>query len=98
MINQEFFFNTIISFHVSEKSHGCKEKNNVLVLKVNKHSTKREIKLSVMKMFQLEVKKINVLNIRGKRKRKGKNLIIKKNWKKAYIFLKPNQNLDFLDN
>jgi len=51
-----------------------------------------------MKMFQLEVKKINVLNIRGKRKRKGKNLIIKKNWKKAYIFLKPNQNLDFLDN
>ena len=98
MMNQEFLFHIIYSFHVSEKSHGCRGANNVLVLKVRKNSTKREIKLSVFKMFKLKVKKVNVLNVKGKRKRKGKNIVIKKNWKKAYVFLHKNQNLDFLNN
>ncbi|CAL4323960.1 50S ribosomal protein L23 [Buchnera aphidicola] len=98
MINQEFLFQTIFSFHISEKSNGCKGKNNILVLKVSKNSTKREIKLSVIKMFQLKVRKVNILNVKGKKKRKGKDIIIKKNWKKAYVFLQPNQNLDFLNN
>lgn len=98
MINKNFIFKTILSLHISEKSNKSKENNNVIVLKVNKNSNKREIKISVEKMLQLKIKKINILNVKGKVKKKGRDIYIKKNWKKAYIFLKPNQNLDFLNN
>ncbi|NIG99332.1 MAG: 50S ribosomal protein L23 [Buchnera aphidicola (Periphyllus acericola)] len=96
MIKKNFLFKTINSLHISEKSNQCQEKNNVIVLKVNKNSTKKEIKIAVFKMFNLLVKKVNLVNIKGKSKKKGKNITKKKTIKKAYIFLKKNQNLDFL--
>lgn len=96
MLKKKFLFKSIQSIHVSEKSNQSKI-NNVLVLKVEKRSTKREIKLSVMNMFQLKVEKVNVLNVKGKKKNKGKNTFFKKNWKKAYVFLKSDQNLSFLN-
>ncbi|WP_343183492.1 50S ribosomal protein L23 [Buchnera aphidicola] len=98
MRNKNFLFKTINSIHISEKSNQCREKNKVIILKVNKKSTKREIKISVSRMFQVEVKKINILNVKGKLKKKGKNFTKKKTWKKAYVFFKNNQNLDFLNN
>ncbi|CAL4324031.1 50S ribosomal protein L23 [Buchnera aphidicola (Chaitophorus sp. 3695)] len=97
MLKKNFLFQTIQSIYVSEKSNQSKE-NNVLVLKVNKNATKKEIKISVINMFQLKVKKVNLLNVKGKKKNKGKNIFFKKNWKKAYVFLKSDQNLDFLNN
>ncbi|CAL4324339.1 50S ribosomal protein L23 [Buchnera aphidicola (Chaitophorus populicola)] len=96
MLKQNFLFQTIQSIHISEKSNQSKI-NNVLVLKVNKHATKKEIKMSVQNMFQLKVKKVNLLNVKGKKKNKGKNIFFKKNWKKAYVFLQSDQNLDFLN-
>ncbi|CAL4324050.1 50S ribosomal protein L23 [Buchnera aphidicola (Periphyllus testudinaceus)] len=98
MIHKNFLFKTIRSIHISEKSNQCKEKNNVMIFKVHKNSTKREIKISVSKMFQIKVKKVNLLNVKGKIKKKGKNLTKPKSWKKAYIFFQENQNLDFLTN
>jgi large subunit ribosomal protein L23 len=96
MLKQNFLFQTIQSIHISEKSNQSKI-NNVLVLKVNKNTTKKEIKMSVQNMFQLKVKKVNLLNVKGKKKNKGKNIFFKKNWKKAYVFLQSDQNLDFLN-
>ncbi|MCW5197482.1 50S ribosomal protein L23 [Buchnera aphidicola] len=97
MLKQNFLFQTIQSIYVSEKSNQSKE-NNVLVLKVDKKATKKEIKISVEEMFKLKVRKVNLLNVKGKKKNKGKNIFFKKNWKKAYVFLNSNQNLDFLNN
>ncbi|VFP88730.1 50S ribosomal protein L23 [Buchnera aphidicola (Cinara piceae)] len=98
MIYTEKLLKVLLSPHVSEKTSDNMKKNNTVVLKVLKNSTKYDIKSAIEKFFQVQVYKINTLIVKGKRKRQ-KNKICKHNdWKKAYVILKSGQNLKFLGN
>jgi large subunit ribosomal protein L23 len=80
--------------HVSEKSTMATEANNTLVFKVVVDATKAEIKAAVEKLFEVEVKKVNTLNVKGKAKRTGMRMGKRKDWKKAYVTLAEGQSLD----
>jgi large subunit ribosomal protein L23 len=43
-------------------------------------------------MFNVQVERVAVANVLGKRKRTGRQ----QDWKKAYVTLKPGQDIDFL--
>jgi large subunit ribosomal protein L23 len=87
--------NILLSPIVSEKSTIAAEDNNRFVFKVQKVSTKLEIKKAVETMFDVEVDSVQVLNVKGKVKRFGRSLGKRSDWKKAYVKLKSGHDIDF---
>jgi large subunit ribosomal protein L23 len=80
---------------VSEKSTLAAEANKRFVFKVQKQATKKQIKAAVEKMFSVEVDVVQVLNVKGKQKRFGGTVGKRSDWKKAYVKLKPGNDIDF---
>ena len=79
---------------VSEKATMIAEKSNSVTFKVLQDATKYEIKAAVELMFKVEVKGVSVVNIKGKTKRFGKSTGRRANVRKAYVTLKPGQELN----
>ncbi len=80
---------------ISEKSTNAAEKNNQFVFKVQKAATKKQVKDAVELMFAVEVDSVHVLNVKGKQKRVGKSPGKRSDWKKAYVKLKPGNDIEF---
>ena len=79
---------------VSEKATMIADKTNAVTFKVLKDATKFEIKAAVQLMFKVDVQSVAVLNIKGKTKRFGKSIGRRDNIRKAYVTLKPGQELN----
>ena len=54
-----------------------------------------EIKAAVEMVFKVEVEAVTVANVKGKEKRAGRVMGRRKDWKKAYVSLKPGQEINF---
>jgi large subunit ribosomal protein L23 len=80
---------------VSEKATSAAEKNNQVLFKVLRDATKPEIKAAVELMFKVEVKSVATVTQKGKVKRFGKSIGRRDHVKKAYVSLKPGQELNF---
>jgi large subunit ribosomal protein L23 len=80
---------------VSEKSMRVNELNKQIVLKVDKRATKPNIKKAVESLFDVKVNSVHVLNVNGKRKRLGRTISKRSDWKKAYVKLQPGFDIDF---
>ena len=79
---------------VSEKATMIADKTNAVTFKVLQDATKFEIKAAVQVMFKVDVQSVAVLNIKGKTKRFGKSVGRRDNIRKAYVTLKPGQELN----
>ncbi len=91
-MNTDRLYQIIRAPHVSEKSARVADKFRQMVFEVLPTATKPEIKAAVEKMFNVQVERVAVANVMGKRKRTGRT----QDWKKAYVTLKPGQDIDFL--
>ena len=80
---------------VSEKATQVADKTNAVTFKVLQDATKPEIKAAVELMFKVEVKGVSVVNTKGKSKRFGRSVGRRDNVRKAYVTLKPGQELNF---
>ena len=85
---------------VSEKGTHIADKHEQVIFKVSPDATKPEIKAAVEAMFstkdkKIEVTSVQVLNVHGKKKRFGAFNGRRRNWKKAYVCLKPGQEINF---
>jgi large subunit ribosomal protein L23 len=80
---------------ISEKSTRVADQDQQVVFKVVKDATKPEIKAAVELLFKVEVEGVQVLNVKGKVKRFGRFTGRRSDWKKAYVSLKPGQEIDF---
>ncbi|MXP67882.1 50S ribosomal protein L23 [Pantoea sp. Aalb] len=97
MNKEERLLKILCAPHVSEKSSSTMEKNNSIVFKVLKNATKKEILAAVKKLFEVEVKEVNTLIVKGKIKRHKRYFTRSSDWKKAYVTLKKGQHLDFIN-
>ena len=79
---------------VSEKATMASEKSNSVTFKVLQDATKPEIKAAVELLFKVQVKGVSVVNTKGKTKRFGKTIGRRDNVRKAYVTLKPGQELN----
>ncbi len=79
---------------VSEKATHVADKTNAVTFKVLQDATKPEIKAAVELMFKVEVKGVSVVNTKGKAKRFGRSVGRRDNVRKAYVILKPGQELN----
>ena len=80
---------------VSEKATTVGEKHNQVLFKVLRDATKPEIKAAVELMFKVEVADVRTVNQKGKSKRFGRSMGRRDHVKKAYVSLKPGQELNF---
>ena len=81
--------------HTSEKSTVMAEKFKQFTFKVLNTATKAEIKQAVEHMFNVKVKNVSVINVKGKRKRFKQTSCKRSDWKKAFVALQPNYDIDF---
>jgi len=80
---------------ISEKATRIGEKNNQVLFKVLRSASKPEIKAAVELMFKVEVASVRTINQKGKVKRFGGRVGRRDHVKKAYVSLKPGQELNF---
>jgi large subunit ribosomal protein L23 len=80
---------------VSEKATSVGEKNNQVLFKVLRDATKPEIRAAVELMSKVEVKSVSTVTQKGKIKRFGRSIGRRDHVKKAYVSLKPGQELNF---
>ena len=81
---------------ISEKATRIGEKQNQVLFKVLRDATKPEIKSAVEMLFNVKVKGVTVLNVKGKRKRFGGRIGQRSDWRKAYVSLEADHEIDFL--
>jgi large subunit ribosomal protein L23 len=80
---------------VSEKGTFIADKYEQVIFRVLQNATKPEIKAAVELMFKVGVESVQVSNVKGKQKRLGRHAGRRRNWKKAYVSLKPGQEINF---
>lgn len=93
---QERLMQVILAPQISEKATMVGDKYQQVVLRVVGSATKPEVKAAVELLFKVEVAGVQIANVKGKQKRSGKMQGRRKDWKKAYVSLKPGQELNFM--
>ncbi|EHL29397.1 50S ribosomal protein L23 [Legionella drancourtii] len=81
--------------HTSEKATVIADKLKQFTFKVLKTATKTEIKMAVEHIFNVKVKNVSVLNVKGKAKRFKQTAGKRSDWKKAFVTLHADQDIDF---
>ena len=81
--------------HTSEKATVLADKLKQFTFKVLKTATKTEIKLAVEQLFNVKVKNVSVINVKGKTKRFKQTTGKRNDWKKAFVTLHADQDIDF---
>lgn len=67
--------------------------------RVTKTATKPEIREAVEKLFDVKVKDVNTMNVRGQKRRYGNNEGYTSSWKKAIVTLtEDSKTIEFFDN
>ena len=82
---------------VTEKTTLQKEINNQITIKVDKTANRVEIKDAIERNFNTKVAKVRTIQVKGKRKQRGRIMGKRKDWKKAIITLMPGQRIDFFE-
>lgn len=91
--SQERMYDVIVSPLITEKATLAGEHGQV-VFKVAKNATKPEIKAAVEKIFDVKVKAVNTLVVKGKTKRFRGRLGRRSDWKKAVVSLEEGHVID----
>jgi len=83
--------------HITEKANIQKEDTNQVTFRVNKKANKVEIRQAVETFFKTKVLDVRTMNVRGKKRRMGKTVGKKSDWKKAVVRLAPGENIEFFE-
>lgn len=95
--SQERLLQVLLAPQISEKATAVAEKHEQVIFRVASDATKPEIKAAVELLFKVQVASVQVLNVKGKVKRFGRSLGQRKSWKKAFVCLKPGQEINFVE-
>ena len=73
---------------LTEKSNLMKADQNIVCFEVDRTANKQQIKEAVEKMFGVKVDAVKTVNVHGKKRRYGRSVGFKSDWKKAFVKLK----------
>jgi len=91
----ERLMSVVIAPVVSEKSTRVADKYRQYVFRVADRATKPEIRAAVELLFKTSVESVTLSNVKGKKKRFGRFMGRRRNWKKAYVRLATGQEINF---
>lgn len=95
--NQERLLQVLVAPQISEKATYIADKNDQVIFIVAPDATKPEIKAAVELLFKVEVKSVQVANLKGKAKRFGRFMGRRSDVRKAFVCLKPGQEINFVE-
>jgi large subunit ribosomal protein L23 len=94
-MSQDRLYSVLLAPIVSEKSTMIGEKHEQVAFRVKHDATKPEVKAAVELLFKVQVESVQILNTKGKTKRFGRFEGRRGNVRKAYVSLKPGQEINF---
>ncbi len=93
-MNQEKLYTVLQAPHVSEKAALSSNGYRQYVFRVAPEATKIDVLAAVKYLFKVEVKHVRICNVKGKRVRFGRTQGRQQDWKKAYVTLQRDQEID----
>lgn len=94
-MNRERLYQIIRAPHVSEKAAHGADARNQHVFRVARDATKPEIRKAVEALFEVKVDSVQVINVKGKRKRFAQREGRQSDWRKAIVRLQPGHDIDY---
>jgi large subunit ribosomal protein L23 len=94
-MNQERLYSVLVAPIVSEKSTMIADKHEQVAFRVKQDATKQEVKAAVELLFKVQVERVSILNRKGKQKKFGRFEGRRDHVRKAYVSLKPGQEINF---
>lgn len=82
---------------ITEKTNIQKEVHNRITFEVDRQANRVEIKQAVESIFKVNVAAVKTMQIKGKRKTRGRIVGRRRNWKKAIVTLMPGERIDFFE-
>jgi len=82
---------------ITEKTGIQKETSNQVTFEVDRNANRIEIKKAVEKIFSVNVLGVRTMQVKGKKKRRGKVLGKRRDWKKAIVTLIPGDRIEFFE-
>ena len=95
--NQERLMQVLVAPQISEKATYVADKHEQVVFIVAPDATKPEVKAAVELLFKVQVKSVQISNLKGKVKRSGKSTGRRSDVKKAFVCLNPGQEINFVE-
>jgi large subunit ribosomal protein L23 len=87
-------FHSILRYpSITEKNTQLRTSQNKFVFEVLPQATKPQIKQAVEKLFGVKVLSVNTMVVKGKKKRQGRSMGYRSDWKKAIIKLAAGQTI-----
>ena len=82
---------------VTEKSSIGREEQNLVTLAVDPRANKHEIRQAVEQLFDVEVLEVRTMRQPRKKRRVGKHMGYRPEWKKAIVRLAEGQSIEFFE-
>ncbi|MFZ5657746.1 MAG: 50S ribosomal protein L23 [Pseudomonadota bacterium] len=95
-MNDAKLYSIIRAPRISEKTARLQEVSNQYVFEVSTEANKLEIKEAVEKIFGVNVRSVNVVNVKGKNKAFKFRMGRRGDWRKAYVTLAEGQSIDVM--
>jgi len=92
----KFVYQNLVHPLMTEKVSGLGMQNQY-VFEVVPNTNKVEVKKAIQNVYNVKVEKVNMLNVRGRSVRYGRNYGKTKNWKKAIVTLKQGEKIEIYE-
>jgi len=86
--------NTLRQPVITEKSFIARSDANQYVFRVARDANKQDVKAAVQAIFEVDVEKVQVINVPGKEKRRGAHIGRRPGYRKAVVRLVEGQSID----
>ncbi len=93
-MNVDKIYNILHKPYVTEKTAISSGDCRQYAFKVSTDATKPQIKLALKSLFNVNAKSIRIINVKNKKKRFKNQLGARSGWKKAYVTLSKNEEID----
>lgn len=95
-MNEQRLYGVLLAPHISEKSAVAAEMQGRHTFRIATDASKLEVRQAVEKLFNVDVKSVQIVNVKGKTKRFGQSMGRRSDWKKATVRLAEGQDIDFM--
>jgi len=82
---------------VTEKTHGLRDTMNQIVFEVHREANRIQIAKAIEDLFKVRVLVVNTMQVKGKRKRRGRIMGKRRDWKKAIVTLAAGDKVEFFE-
>ena len=90
-------YDIIIRPLITEKTNVQKEVSNQHTFEVDRRANRIEVKRAIEKIFKVKVADVKTMQVKGKKKQRGRIVGKRRDWKKAIVTLMPGELIDFFE-